>query len=52
MLKKLQVELDSVINHSCDQILFVDMGADDETTPLNIAFLGLPYLKRSRITII
>ncbi len=52
MLKKMQTELDSVINHSCDQILFVDMGFDDETTPLNIAFLGLPYLKRSRITII
>ena len=52
MLKKLQSQLDAVINHSCDQVLFVDMGADDESTPMNIAFLGMPYLKRSRITII
>ena len=52
MLARLKMELDAVINHSCDQILFVDMGIDDESTPLNIEYLGLPYLKRIRVTII
>lgn len=52
MLIRLQEQLKSVINQSCDQVLFIDMGADDESTPMNILYLGLPYLKRSRITII
>lgn len=52
MLARLKMELDSIINHSCDQVLFVDMGIDNESTPLNIEYLGLPYLKRTRVTII
>lgn len=52
MLAKLKAELDAVINHANDQILFVDMGADDASTPMSIETLGVPYVKRSRITII
>ena len=52
MLAKLKTELDRFINHSNDQIMFVDMGADDESTPLSIETLGLPYVERSRVTII
>ena len=52
MLARLKKELEQVLNHACDQVLFVDLGADDESTPLNIEYIGLPYLKRTRITII
>lgn len=52
MLVRLKNELEKVINHSCDQVIFVDMGIDDESTPLKIDYIGLPYLKRTRITII
>lgn len=52
MLAQLKSELNAVINHSNDQILFVDMGADDASTPMSIETLGVPYVKRSRITII
>ncbi len=52
MLACLKMELNKIINHASDQVIFVDMGLDDESTPLNIEFIGLPYLKRTRITII
>lgn len=52
MLAKLKSELDKILNHSCDQILFIDLGLDDESTPLNVEYMGLPYLKKTRITII
>lgn len=52
MLAKLKAELNDVINHSLDQVLFVDMGADDESTPLSMETLGIPHVARSRITII
>lgn len=52
LLAKLKAELDSVINHANDQIMFVDMGNDDESTPMSIETLGVPYVKKSRITIV
>ena len=52
MLAKLKAELDAVINHANDQIMFVDMGNDDESTPMSIETLGVPYVKKTRITII
>lgn len=52
MLASLKVELDKVINHDLDQILFVNLGRDDASTPFDMETLGLPYVKRSRITII
>lgn len=52
MLARLKKELEPILNHSCDQVIFVDMGADDQSTPLNIEYIGLPYMKRTRITII
>lgn len=51
-LASLKTELDKIINHAQDQIMFVDLGRDDESTPLNIETIGLPYIKRSRVTII
>jgi CRISPR-associated protein Cas2 len=52
MLASLKVELDQIINHDCDQVLFVHLGRDDESTPLDMETIGLPYIKRARITII
>lgn len=52
MLMRLKQELEPVVNHACDQVLFVDLGVDDQSTPLNMEYIGLPYLKRTRITII
>lgn len=52
MLASLQMELDALINHDTDQILFVDLGVDDASTPFTMGYLGLPYVKKSRITII
>lgn len=46
------MELDAHINHDTDQILFVDLGVDDASTPFTMGYLGLPYVKKSRITII
>ena len=52
MLANLQEELHSVIHHEEDQIIFVDLGRDDSSTPFRIESLGLPYTRHSRITII
>lgn len=52
MLARLQTQLDEVIHHTEDQILFVDLGLDNESTPFSIAHLGLPYIKKTRLTII
>ena len=52
MLASLQAELRATIHHEEDQIIFIDLGRDDHSTPFHIEAMGLPYVKRSRITII
>lgn len=52
MLASLKGELNKVINHDVDQILIVDLGRDDESTPFDVVALGIPYLKKARLTII
>lgn len=52
MLARLKSELEDIINHANDQIMFVDLGVDDSSTPFTIQSIGLPYIKKSRITII
>ena len=52
MLASLQAELQAIIHHDEDQIIFIDLGRDDPSTPFRIDTMGLPYIKRSRITII
>lgn len=52
MLAKLRAQLHEVINHDWDQIIFVDLGADDSSTPFSLESIGLPYVQRSRLTII
>lgn len=48
----LRVELDAVINHADDQVLFVNLGLDDASTPFSMESIGLPYVKKTRLTII
>ena len=52
MLASLKVKLDELINHDCDQILFVNLGRDDESTPFSMETLGIPRVEKSRVTII
>jgi len=52
MLASLKVKLDALINHDCDQILFVNLGRDDESTPFSMETLGIPRIEKSRVTII
>ena len=52
MMASLRAELDIIINHDTDQILFVDLGADDASTPFTMEYIGMPYVKKNRITII
>lgn len=52
MLASFQAELQAIIHHEEDQIIFIDLGRDDHSTPFHIDTMGLPYIKRSRITII
>lgn len=52
MLASLKTELDAIINHADDQILFVDLGLDDASTPFSVQAIGVPYIKKGRITII
>lgn len=52
MLARLKVAVDEVIHHQDDQVIFIDLGPDNESTPFRIEALGFPYLQRTRITII
>ena len=52
MLAKLCADLENIIHHDDDQILIIDLGRDDSSTPFHITSLGVPYIKKSRITII
>lgn len=52
MLAKLKAELADMINHDFDQIMYIDLGRDDESTPFRIETMGVPYVKQSRVTVI
>jgi len=50
--QKLRSELDTIIHHDDDQVLFVSLGAESSSNPVRIETLGQPYTVRSRVTII
>lgn len=52
MLAQLKAELETVVNHTSDQILYIDLGRDNESMPFHIETTGLPYARQSRVTII
>jgi CRISPR-associated protein Cas2 len=51
-LAKLKAELQPLLNHDEDQILFVSLGPSASDATLVIDSMGLPYEVRSRVTII
>ena len=51
-LAKLKAELQGLVNHDEDQVLFVSLGPSTSDATLVIEAMGLPYEVRSRVTII
>jgi CRISPR-associated protein Cas2 len=51
-LAKLKAELQPLLNHDEDQVLFVSLGPSANDASLVIDAMGLPYESRSRVTII
>lgn len=51
-LNKVRAELQPILNHDEDQVLFVSLGPEDSSHNLRIEAMGLPYLVRSRVTIV
>jgi CRISPR-associated protein Cas2 len=51
-LAKLKAELEGLVNHDEDQVLFVSLGSSAGDATLVIEAMGLPYEVRSRVTII
>ena len=49
---KMKAELHPILNHDEDQVLFVSLGPEDSAHGLRIEAMGLPYLVRSRVTIV
>ncbi len=50
--RKMEAELHPLLNHEEDQVLFVSLGPEDSSHSLRIEAMGLPYLVRSRVTIV
>jgi CRISPR-associated protein Cas2 len=51
-LEKLKAEVQELVNHQEDQVLFVSLGPSSSDATLVIEAMGLPYHVRSRVTII
>lgn len=51
-LAKLKLELQELLKHDEDQVLFVSLGPSAKDATLIIDSMGLPYEVRSRVTII
>ena len=50
--QNLQAQIDEIIKHDDDQVLFVSLGPENSKYPFRIESMGLPYTQRSRVTII
>ena len=51
-IQKLKTALQAIIHHGEDQILFIPLGLEVARRSVKIEYLGLPYTKKSKITII
>jgi CRISPR-associated protein Cas2 len=51
-LARLKMELQQLLNHDEDQVLFVSLGPSAKDATLVIEAMGLPYEVRSRVTIV
>lgn len=50
--QQMRSDLDTIIHHDDDQILFISLGPEKSSHPMRIESLGQPYTERSRVTII
>ena len=48
----LNSELHQEINHDVDQVLFISLGPDSGNASLRINSMGMPYTKKTRLTIV
>ena len=51
-LATLKAELQPILNHDEDQVLFVSLGPSAKDATLVIDAMGLPYTVRTRVTIV
>lgn len=51
-LARLKAELEPLVNHDEDQVLFVALGSANSDATLIIDAMGLPYDVRTRVTIV
>jgi len=51
-LAKLKAELQDLVNHDEDQVLFVSLGPAAGDATLVIEAMGLPYQVRTRVTVV
>jgi CRISPR-associated protein Cas2 len=51
-LSSLNADLHGEINHDADQILFITLGPESGNSIFRINSMGLPYTKKTRITVI
>lgn len=52
LLARAKADLGEILNCSQDQVLFISLGGETRDTNLIIEALGLPYTKRSLITVV
>ena len=50
--EKLKTALQDELNHEQDQVLFVTLGPEESARGADIESMGLPYLVRTRLTIV
>ena len=51
-LAQLKTQLHSIMHHGEDQVLFVSLGPNAKDASLVIEAMGLPYTRRTRVTIV
>lgn len=51
-IAQLRAELQPILNHDEDQVLFVSLGPSSSDATLIIDAMGLPYTVRTRVTIV
>lgn len=51
-LQQLRAALDAIIHHEEDQVLFISLGPSASDASLCIDAMGVPYVVRSRVSII
>ncbi len=51
-LARLKADLDQIIHHEEDQVLFISLGPESDDQVFRIESIGQPYQQRSRVTVV